>query len=144
MVVHFITVVELLGIEFAHSRDRVRAVHAFNRPEFVFIGIAPWNSFVPVEMRSNRVALTILFYLELLVSAESRVGKAFADNGVANPKYELLVLAVGYLCFIHPETIDRDTSGIGLEIPQRIIFGNAYFHGASVDKYHSVWCGFDP
>ena len=37
--------------------------------------------------------------IAILVSAESRVGKAFADNGVANPKYELLVLAVGYLCF---------------------------------------------
>lgn len=90
------------------------------------------------------IALTVFFYFEFLVAAVCRVGKTFADDGVAHPEYKLLVLGIGDFGLVHPESVDAYTSCIGYEIPGAVGLLHAYFHGASVDEHHAVWRGFGP
>ncbi len=144
MVVGFVAVVHLGCIEFAHACDGVCAVHALDGAQFVLVGIAPGYGFVPVEVRGHRVSFFVFFDLEILVSAVCRVGKAFADNGVADPEYELLVLAVRNLGFVHPEAVDGDTAGVCAQVPERVVFLHSDFHRTAVDQHHAVGCRFGP
>ena len=144
MVVDFVAVVELRMVKLARTGDGVGAVDAFYRTLLVFIGVAPWYGLVPVEMGSHGVTLAVFLDLEVFVASVGRVGKTLADNTVAHPEYKLLVFAVGNLGLIHPEAVYADSAGIGLKIPEGVVFIDAHFHRATVYQNHTVWGRLGP
>ncbi len=144
LVVDLVAVVELFGVKFACPCYGVGAVEAFNGACLVFPGVSPGYRLVPVEMWRYGVALFVFLDFVFLIASESRVGKAFADNGVANPEYKLLVFRVGYFGFIHPKGINRHPFGVGCKVPGAVGFLRPHLHGATAYEHHAVGCRFGP
>ena len=144
VVVHFVAEVHLLVVELAHAGYGVGAVDRLDGALLVLIGVAPGYGLVPVEVGLHGIAFFVFLNLEFLVAAISGVGEAFADYGVAHPEHELLILAVGNLCLVHPEAVDRNASGICGEVPRAVGLVYAHSHRATVDQHHSVRSGLGP
>ena len=117
VVVYLVSVVELVGVEFAYTCNWVCAIYAFDCTLLILVRVAPRNSLVPVEVRCHRVSFAVFLDFEIFVTTVCRVGKTLAYDAVANPEYKLLVLAVCNLGLVHPETVDTDSSCISLQVP---------------------------
>ena len=144
MVIHLVAVNHLFGVKLGDSGNRVCTVHAFNGALLILIGVAPRYRLFPVEVRSHRIAVTILLNLELLVAAVCRVGEALTDNGVAHPVQKLFVLGVCHLGLVHPEGINAHPAGIGTGTPHRVCLLRARHYGAPVNEHHAIGRRFNP
>ncbi len=80
LVVYFVAVIELFGIEFAHTGYRISAIHTFNGSLLVLVWVSPRNRLVPVEVWSHGVAFAVFFDFEFLVAAVCRVCQTLPDN----------------------------------------------------------------
>ena len=124
IVVHLITIVHLTGIQHLRTVNRMSDINTLYGTLFVLVGLLPGNRFVPVQTRSDGIALLVFLYLECLVTSVCRVGKTLTDNTVAYPEHKLAVFRVGNLGLIHPKAIYTDITGRETGAPK----GVAFFH----------------
>ena len=107
VVVDLVAVVELARVEHLLSRGRIGDVEALEGSQLVLRRLAR-QTLVPVEMRSDGVAVLILGDHVALVATVGRVCQSGTENRVAHPVDKLLILRVGHLCLVHPEAINTN------------------------------------
>ncbi len=134
----FIAEVHLPGVEHLLSGDGMGGIYAVDGGLLFFRVARPGDRNFPVEMRGDGIAVFILRDLIDIIAAVRRVGEPFADDGVAHPIDELLVLRVGDFGFVHPEVVDRNPFGGDRKPPERIDIGGAHAIGAARDQRHVV------
>ena len=76
MVVDLITVVKLTLVELFDTCNGVDSVNAFDGAGFIFVGVAPWNRFIPVEVGLDGISLAVFLDFEFFVAAVCGVGEA--------------------------------------------------------------------
>ena len=122
IVIDFVSVIELTGIQHLGSIDGVCHIDALDGSLFIFVGFLPGYGLAPVEMWSDGIALLVLFYLVSLIATIGRIGQTFANDTVAHPIDKLSVLGIAHLLFVHPEAIHTDIPHGKFRTPQGIIF----------------------
>ena len=117
VVIPFVFVDHLLFVQTFFAGDGVYIVNAFDGTQLIFVRPFPGNRTAPVQMRGDGFAVTVFRDLKQVVATVSRVGQAFADNGVAHPVNELAVFGVGYFRFVHPERVKRNSLCFRVDSP---------------------------
>ena len=137
VVVDFVAIVHLTGIQHLCSVDGMGDVDTLYGTLLVLVGLTPGDGLVPVQIRSDGISLLVLLYLIRFVATVGGVGQAFADDAVAHPVDKLTVLGIRDFRLVHPETVYRNITFRETGAPKGVILLYADTQGALPDRHHA-------
>ena len=135
VVVNLVLIVELTIIEQFLSRHRIGHIQAFDSALLVLGGFAG-QRLLPVDARCHRLAILVLGYHIGLVARIGRVCQAGTEDRVFDVFHKLLILRVGHLCLVHPESVYRNILHRGGHSPQAVLLVQSHVEIATLHFGH--------
>ena len=141
VVVNLVAIIQLPVVEQLLARNGIGNIHALDGALFVFVRLARQWLF-PVHLWPNGVSILVFGNHIGFVATVSGVGQASAQDAIAHPINELLILRVGHFGFVHPESIHRNVFHGRVLAPQAIAFLDAHLEVSTAHTGHSEGCWF--
>ena len=107
IIVNLKTIVQLFTIKALLTRNRIGHIKALKSTLLILIRLTR-KSLVPIQVWFDRITVLVFCDHIAFITTVCRVSQTGTNNRITNPLHKLLVLGIGYLCFIHPESINRD------------------------------------
>ena len=132
----------MLGVEKFLASNRIGHIKTLYGALLVLVRFSG-QCLLPVEVWRNGVAVLVLGDEVCLVAAVCRVGKTCAQDGVANPIDKLLILRIGHLGLVHPESVNRNVLHWRLLAPKAVLLLDSHVQESARNLRHSVrrWLG---
>ena len=127
----FVAIVQRIGIE-----RTVRIIHRFQGIDHVLFLAIPRHFLLPVD--------TVVVLVELLVTGlngvigQTCLNQVSHRNRVANPVYELMILRVGDLRLIHPESVHGHHHHIVRLLKNSRLCVGTHHEGTFLNKQHTI------